>query len=59
MFKTSISGLETTLPNYLYKNIAYNDVRAFGLNIRYDLSGKKFESKTFEEPSGNEIDRLK
>lgn len=59
LFKTSISGLETTLPNYLYKNIAYNDVRAFGLNIRYDLSGKKFESKTFEEPSGNEIDRLK
>ncbi len=59
LFKTSISGLETTLPNYLYKNITYNDIRAFGLNIRYDLSGKQFENRSTEEPSGNEIDRLK
>lgn len=59
ILKTSYSWEETTITNYLYGSKYYNDVRSFGITLKWNVTGKSYKSRTLETPDGEEINRLK
>lgn len=59
IFKTDRSRVETTVPKYLYGNNAYNDVRSFGITLKWNFTGKAYRQANMENTNDNTIDRLK
>lgn len=58
IFKTSYTWEDTTIPNYLYGSKYYNDIRAVGLTIKWNITGKSYKGRELEKPNGDPIERL-
>ncbi|WP_374096353.1 outer membrane beta-barrel protein [Riemerella anatipestifer] len=59
IFKTDRVWHETTVPNYFYGNKSYGDMRAFGIILKWNITGKSYKRGNIEETTDNTIDRLK
>ncbi|MDO5615430.1 MAG: outer membrane beta-barrel protein [Cruoricaptor ignavus] len=59
IFRTSRSRNETTVPNYLYGNDYYGDVRSFGFTLKWNFTGKAYRQSTMENTTDSTLDRLK
>lgn len=58
VLKTNINWEETTLTNYFYSSKNYNDQRAFGLSLRWNITGETYKKSEIEKIEDNSIDRL-
>ena len=58
VLKTNINWEETTLTNYFYSSKNYNDQRAFGLSMRWNITGETYKKSEIEKIEDNSIDRL-
>lgn len=58
ILKTNINWEETTLTNYFYSSKNYNDQRAFGLSLRWNITGKTYKKNEIEKIEDKSIDRI-
>ena len=59
ILKTNKTWEETTVPNYLYGNKKYADIRSFGVILKWNITGKSYKSGNNEKNNDDTIDRLK
>lgn len=58
ILKTSYVWEETTIPNYFYSSKYYNNVRSFGITLKWNITGKSYKGRLIEQPKDNSIERL-
>ena len=58
IFKTDIRWERTTVPNFFYESNQYNDIRSFGITLRWNFAGKNYEQRQLEDTDDTSIDRL-
>lgn len=58
VFKTNYDWSNTIVPNYLYSSKSYNDERSLGITLKWNVAGKRFQKRNFEQPKDQTIDRL-
>lgn len=58
ILKTNINWEETTLTNYFYSSKNYNDQRALGLSLRWNITGKTYKKNEIEKIEDKSIDRI-